>query len=571
VLKNIIYIAFFTGPFTVTAQRYSVEWVTTNNVKTEKIKSKFQSREAAIPLINKTVNQLRAQGYWEASCDSVTVSDSITLKAYLFTGPLYTFGKIKTQDIPAEIKHESGMRSMNGKIAQTELIQRNIEKLLRWCDENGFPFASVKLDSAYILNHELNAQWLLEKGTLYHFDSVIVKGATRLPVAYIRNYIRIKPGDVYCESLLREVDKRIKEIPFLQLIKPSEIVFTQKQCMLYVYVKRKNASSFNGILGLLPDAITGKTLITGDARVSLRNAINAGETIEANWRRLGNQTQDMRLFAQIPFLFKSPIGTEGMLKIYKRDTSYVEVTRNAAIMYQLSPGNQFKLIYNRYTSDMISINGVVTQQNVLKFSDVTAHTYGLGFSSGKTDHVYNPRRGYRLQMEALAGHKNIRANAGINDSLYNDIVTRTEYYTGNFMSDYFIPLFRQSCIRIANQTRVIVNPLIFQNETMRLGGIRTIRGFDEESINTTAFTVFTAEYRFLFEENSFAYLFFDQAWYENNIKGSFVTDTPIGCGAGVSFGMKTGIFTLNYALGKQLGNPIQLRGSKVHFGFISYF
>ncbi|MFI5203683.1 MAG: hypothetical protein ACHQF2_04235, partial [Flavobacteriales bacterium] len=257
--------------------------------------------------------------------------------------------------------------------------------------------------------------------------------------------------------------------------------------------------------------------------------------------------------------------------LYKRDTSYIEVNQHAALTYNFSPGNFIKVLYHQYSSDMITLNGIVNQNNVLRFSDITSYSYGLGFTSGKTDHLYNPRRGYRLNIEGLAGHKNIRPNAGINDSLYNNIKTRTENYTGNLTVDYFIPVFKQSAIRLANQSRVIINPVIFQNETMRLGGIRTLRGFDEESVNTTAFTVFTAEYRFLFEENSFAYLFFDQAWYENNIKGSFITDTPFGFGAGVSFGMKAGIFTLNYALGKQLGNPVLLRGSKVHFGFISYF
>ncbi|MCC6690169.1 MAG: hypothetical protein IT235_01425, partial [Bacteroidia bacterium] len=50
-----------------------------------------------------------------------------------------------------------------------------------------------------------------------------------------------------------------------------------------------------------------------------------------------------------------------------------------------------------------------------------------------------------------------------------------------------------------------------------------------------------------------------------------VHDTPYGFGAGTSFETKAGIFSLDYALGSQLGNPIYLKSGKIHFGIVSYF
>jgi hemolysin activation/secretion protein len=111
----------------------------------------------------------------------------------------------------------------------------------------------------------------------------------------------------------------------------------------------------------------------------------------------------------------------------------------------------------------------------------------------------------------------------------------------------------------------------FQNELLRIGGLKTLRGFDEESIFTTSYSIFTLEYRFLLEQNSYIYLFGDGAWYENNNVKEYVNDTPIGFGAGISFETKAGIFSINYALGKQFDNPIQLRSGKIHFGIVNYF
>jgi hemolysin activation/secretion protein len=73
------------------------------------------------------------------------------------------------------------------------------------------------------------------------------------------------------------------------------------------------------------------------------------------------------------------------------------------------------------------------------------------------------------------------------------------------------------------------------------------------------------------EQNSFFSLFYEQGWYENQVPEDLITDTPFGFGAGISFETKIGIFSLNYALGRQFNNPIEFRGSKIHFGFVNYF
>ena len=83
-------------------------------------------------------------------------------------------------------------------------------------------------------------------------------------------------------------------------------------------------------------------------------------------------------------------------------------------------------------------------------------------------------------------------------------------------------------------------------------------------------TTFTLEYRFLVDQNSHAFAFYDQSIYENNSNG-YSADTPFGFGAGFSFGTNIGIFSISYALGKQFDNPIELRNGKVHFGYVAFF
>ncbi len=112
---------------------------------------------------------------------------------------------------------------------------------------------------------------------------------------------------------------------------------------------------------------------------------------------------------------------------------------------------------------------------------------------------------------------------------------------------------------------------MFKNELFRIGGLRTLRGFDEESINASNYTIGTIEFRYLLEQNSYTYLFFDGGYYENNSIEGFQSDFPFGFGAGISFETKAGIFSLNYALGYQQRELAPLRSAKIHFGFVNFF
>ena len=106
---------------------------------------------------------------------------------------------------------------------------------------------------------------------------------------------------------------------------------------------------------------------------------------------------------------------------------------------------------------------------------------------------------------------------------------------------------------------------------MRFGGNLSQRGFLEDELLSTTRTTATVEYRFILDRNSFLFAFFDQSWYERNLSTSYLNDHPLGFGAGISFGTNIGIFSLTYALGQQQNNPILLRDSKIHFGYVAYF
>jgi hemolysin activation/secretion protein len=146
-------------------------------------------------------------------------------------------------------------------------------------------------------------------------------------------------------------------------------------------------------------------------------------------------------------------------------------------------------------------------------------------------------------------------------------------YKAEYTFDYYFPLAIRSVIDLGVKGGYIDAPDLFPNELFLFGGLRTLRGFDEQSIYASDFHIWKVEYRYLMEQNSYLFLFYNQAWYQNKAIGNVITrtDMPLGFGVGSTFQSKLGIFSVSYALGQGAGNPMSFKSGKISFGLMNSF
>ncbi|MFN0031037.1 MAG: hypothetical protein ACKVOR_02645, partial [Flavobacteriales bacterium] len=341
--------------------------------------------------------------------------------------------------------------------------------------------------------------------------------------------------------------------------------FRQGTYELSLFLEKKKANTFSGILGLRPDEATGKMNITGDAEIKLLNALNSGEELYMNWRKLQPQTQDILLRTSLPFLFGTPVGADAELKIYKRDSTFSQVKSRLGATLRLGGNNKLKLFAEKNTVSQLSQVAIATS-----LANVNTNFYGLALQWEKLDYRNNPRKGMTLQCEAATGTRQVRGTNLDTDAAPVDVqdknVNRAEV-----MAEFYLPTWKAQCLRMASQAATIAAPQLFDNEAYRIGGLRTLRGVNEESLYATSWTVATLEYRFLLSENSALYAFADKAWYEKRTINQYIADSPFSFGAGINFETGAGIFAFNYALGSQFSQPILFRNAKLSFGFKSVF
>lgn len=531
----------------------------------------YHSDEELEKIKSDILNTLYKYSYLTASIDS-SASDSALCKLFVNTGNQYKTAYIKNNNISEEAINRARFKEkiFYNKPFRTQQIQKLFEDIIGYYENNGYPFAAVYLDSIKIENHLIGGKITVNKGQQYFVDSLIIKGNAKISKKYLENYLSVKEGHLYNELPIKNITKKLKELPFLEEKQPFAIEFSKKFASIYLFINKKKASRFNGVIGVLPDA-NGKINISGDARLQLQNPFGKGEQIDFNWRRLQLGTQDLKTKINYPFLFNTPFGTELDFRLYKRDTSFLEVNTNFALKYLMTGNNFVKVFISNKTSSVLSKAVLLNNELTNSFGDIKLLAYGLGINLEKLDYRFNPTRGYHFFANASVGNKKIIKNPNLQNEAYQTLVLKSLQYQLEFDGEIFVPLSKRNVIKIGNKSASIFNNSLLENELFRIGGLLILRGFDEESIFSSYYSVSTLEYRFILEQNSYFHVFTDLAYYEKDTYRYFDNDTPYSVGTGISFDTKAGIFSLSYALGSEKGNPILLRSAKVHFGFVNYF
>ena len=527
-------------------------------------KINFKDSISAFRYLNDLQNTAISKGYILTSIDTI---DYLPNKAVvsIYLGEKYK--EIKLNATTSELNFLRKNARLSEKIiARTPLTPNELSavlnKILSTYLNNGYPFAAVSLKNhKFNRHHILEADLAVDKGPFLTWKTIKIKGDTSVSIKYISNLLNIQTDTKYVENEIEKISERIQQVPFIRELKPAELLYTNSGVEVYLYIETIPISSINGIVGFQPDPLSGKLAVTGELNLKLLNVLKRGELLDIKWQSIRDQTQSLNARINYPFLFNTPFGIDGTFELYKRDSSFLELNSSFGVEYYLNKGNVLKAFYQNISSDVLS--GGLNNPTYTKLGGSKSNNYGLSFYSRQIDYLPNPSKGYSITISGSLGNRTTQ----INDTT---LKVKSITYRGDATMEFFIPLKKRHVFRLANIIQFYSATQIFENELYRFGGLTSQRGFDEDELLSTTKNTTTLEYRFLLDKNSHVFAFFDQSWYENN-STKYYNDNPYGFGLGFSFSTNFGVFSISYALGKQLSNPILLSNSKVHFGYIVYF
>lgn len=511
---------------------------------------------------NDLISLARKKGYALASWKSDFKEDTVVVD--LFLGQLF-------KDIYLSVPEEEKFFIAKS-ISQREKLllklpfsaegySKSIAQIQRAYLNDGFPFAKVEVRVDSVRINDLFAHVDIQKGRAYTWKEVHVKGDSNIRSALLQNLLDIREGEIYRELQFEEISQKIAQVPYLQEVKPAELLFTPEGVELFVYVKVVPLSSLNGFLGLQPTPDNTGYKLAGDINLKLLNVFHKGEGFTLNWRNLQGITQQFNTQLTLPFLFKTPFGVDGKFYLYKRDSSFLDVQSRLAIDYSFTGNTKAFFFYQRKSSNVLSAGkNSATYSNL---ANVSSNNYGLGFERVALDYSPNPRKGYLISLSASVGQRTTQVS---------DTSDRNQnlQLNGESVFEWYVPIAKRNVLFFGNKSWTLNTTPLYQNEILRFGGLLWQRGFNEDDFFGSTVSTFSFEYRYLFDKNSRVFVFGDLTWYENNAT-TYMNDLPFGFGAGFAFGTEIGTFSLIYAIGSQRGNPILVQNGRIHFGYIAYF
>lgn len=140
---------------------------------------------------------------------------------------------------------------------------------------------------------------------------------------------------------------------------------------------------------------------------------------------------------------------------------------------------------------------------------------------------------------------------------------------GNFKAAHIFNLNSLNSIFTESISSYLSSENVLENELIRFGGIKSIRGFDENSLTATFYTVLRTEYRYLISNNSYVHTIADLAYMQSSITN---TDHQLySFGIGLGQYTRAGILQLNIANGKTDGQNFKFSNTKIHLSLRATF
>ena len=547
-------------------QSIQVHYTLLNNTSLKKNKDfkpfEIKKIEELNSILENNKNQWLEKGYYLASFKPLYVS-STEIEVLVEIGSHFPNVAIVINDSIKSQLRSFGIENIpkNSLKTSPSLFKLFIDKTLKAYANNGYPFAQVFFAEQEIIEQQIQIQMNISSGKFYRFSDIIVKGDSSISKSTVQNLIGIKINDFYSEEKLSSIDRILQQTNFINVLKKSELLFTENGVELYVYLENQKMSSMNGAVGLQPNPQSQKIGLTGDVQIKLQNVFKKAELIDLNWRSIEPQTQALQAKLNYPFLFKSPFGIDLKFNLYKRDSTFLDLKSFIGIQYSFKNNVQLKGFYQVNSSEILS--KTPNPSSLFSYlAPIKLNSYGLSLQYKRINFLPNPSKGFSLFIETSIGNRTIKKE--------NTIIEKSYVYKSIFQYVSYIPITKRNIIKVGVNFESYTSSTLFQNERYRFGGLNSLRGFNEEELFASTKLITSLEYRFLLDKNSNAFIFYDQGIYEDNTL-TYKIDNPFGVGAGISFGSRIGIFSISYSLGKQENNPFEFRNGKIHFGYITYF
>ena len=186
---------------------------------------------AAISVLQTWLMEKQQQGYREASCDRILRKND-SWHIYIHIGSYYEWEELKIEGLSLSNLRKAGLDFPIHKripFQQPQLLE-GFQKGLQLFEDQGYPFAQFEQSS---INYRpmgqdsvaVSLSYRFQPGQLVKIDSIKFRGNPKERAEFIYAMMRIRPGDLYNQSLIDDIPRLLNNSIYYQQVKSPKVSF----------------------------------------------------------------------------------------------------------------------------------------------------------------------------------------------------------------------------------------------------------------------------------------------------------------------------------------------------------
>jgi len=465
----------------------------------------------------------------------------------------------------------SSLNYLKGEIFNLYEIENIIENLLSDFEDEGFPFAAVKVQSVYLYDdsngddHLAHIYLSLDEGKKSTIDKIEVTGNSSTKDYVIVRELRIEQGEVYSQAKVENLPRRLNKLRFFDPVPaPSFYLNSKNDGVLQINVKERNTNNFDGIIGYIPPQNENESgYVTGMVDITLKNIFGTGRAAAISWEKLTRVSQELELNYLEPWLFGYPFNLNARLFQRIQDSTYVQRIIGGGIEYLATEDISA-------TAFVLAEQVIPTTRKVKVFTvyNSSSITTGVGLTIDLRDDPLATLSGFIFENSYSYSAKTINGPPEyISEGLETEI--NLQRITAG-LGAYF-EVFPRNVIALRVNGKELSGPFFEQSDLWRFGGTKTVRGYREEQFLASRIAWTNLEYRLMLSQRTYTFVFFDSGYYllepipEIGILRA--EDFIFGYGIGIALDTAIGILGVSFAF----ADGDTFSEGKIHFGIINEF
>ncbi|WP_146250757.1 BamA/TamA family outer membrane protein [Nonlabens dokdonensis] len=496
--------------------------------------SKKKSNEVNDSIVSNFIKK----GFLNATSLPITKINDSTNGISIVKNKKYNIVVFETSD---ELQNEMKTISLSRKRKEIpiEELEEYLEDLNNQLIEKGFPFATTQITDITLNSSDtINAALKIKLNSQRRIDRFEIKGYQKFPERTINQFL--KNNNLYNMKNIERIENHIRNIPFVNMTKKTEVLFKKDSTTVFLFLEKKDVNYAEGLLGF-NNSENGNIELNGFINLRLENNFNRAESFNLEYRNDNEDQTQLITKINIPYLWNSSIGTQLELNIQRRDSTYQRTSIKAGTYYKPSWQTHLGINYINTISNAL--------ENELGINDIK--TNGLELLTSYHIRSNDQLMPENVKIELSLGGYNRQLNQKNENQFTIDATLLKLLHLSN--RSKFLGHLRGRYLNSDN---------IQFNELYQFGGTGSIRGFNQNSIDSSFYTTLATEYRYCLNDQIYLHSILDIGIFENF--NSKKLDKLYGYGGGIAILTNAGILNLSIANGRFEGAKVDLSSTVAH-------